>query len=119
MINFHTITLEAYDLYDSDTGLPKSEVLHNPIEILFDREGEARNINFQEGDSVDVVLTDGTQYLILYENDQWTCCQLVDKKPGKEDGMNSADLVTVFGPYEIIEEALNDLVAKRNYLTRN
>ncbi|MEX1063078.1 MAG: hypothetical protein WEC12_05705 [Balneolaceae bacterium] len=113
MINFHTITLEAHELFDPETGSPNSQVCHSSVGILVNAYGETRNITFHEGDSADVILTDGTHFLMLYENGQWICCQFLPKSP--VPGSYFA-LVTLYGPYPELEEALTDLVSKRNYL---
>ncbi|MEX1063077.1 MAG: hypothetical protein WEC12_05700 [Balneolaceae bacterium] len=113
MINFHTIKLKAKELYDPETGRPQTEIFCSPVEILFSK---ARAIDFHEGDSAEVLLTDGTRFLILYKKSKWICCPF---DPGKTLGENprSVDLVVLYGPYNMFEEALNDLISKRNYIS--
>ncbi len=113
MINFHTITLEAQELYDAETGMPYSVTFHNPVEMLFSK---VRNIEFSEGDSADVLLTDGSRYLIILENEKWSSSQLVSRDE-EEGDPSRVELVSLYGPYDLLEDALTDLVSKRNYLS--
>ncbi|MEX2573602.1 MAG: hypothetical protein WD317_04870 [Balneolaceae bacterium] len=110
MINFHSITIEAKELID---------VFYSPVELYLDDRGEYRNINFSNGDCADVFLTDGSQFLIQYENDQWVCRQFNPKESHAGDPVSNGRLVSVYGPYEFLEDALNDLVAKKNYISVN
>ncbi len=109
MINFHSITVEARDLFN---------VFHNPVEIYIDEEGEIRDIEFQEGDCVDVFLTDGSQFLLQYEQEEWVCRQFISANP-RLDPLVEGELVTVLGRYRELEEALNHLISRKNYLTLN
>lgn len=111
MINFHTITLKAQELNDPKTGVSRPEIFCSPIQILFSR---ARDVIFNEGDSAEVLLTDGSRFIFLYENDSWICCQYNHKKG--QDDVPDVDLITLYGPYELLEDALNDLISKRNYI---
>jgi hypothetical protein len=104
MINFHSITIEAQELFN---------IFHSPGEIYVTEHGEKRDIRFQEGDCADVYLTDGSQYLIHHENGKWICRQFISRDPEIDDMANNGELVTLYGPYEELEEALVDLIADR------
>lgn len=110
MINFKSITLEAKDIID---------IFHNPVELQFNDEGGARELQFYNGDCADVYLTDGSQFLIQFENGKWICREFIEREPHIDDLTNNGDLTTMYGPYELLEDALNDLIAKKNYLTLN
>jgi|GEM_PF-2173270 len=119
MINFYSITLEAHDLYDPVSGMPNSKVVKHPAQLYFNRYGEERPITFREGDCVDVVLTDRSKYLILFENGKWCSCQFVSRNNNLRRSIDEVYLVTRYGPYDSLDEALDDLVSKRNYLNLN
>src|SRR5690625_336265 len=110
MINFQSITIEAKDIFD---------VFHNPVEIYINEEGDLRNIDFHDGDCADVYQTDGSQFLITLEHGKWTCRQFLEHDPHIDDITNNGNLVTAYGPYDHLDAALHDLIAKRNYITLN
>lgn len=113
MINFHTITLKAQELYNIDTGQPEPEVFCSPVQILFSK---ARHVEFCDGDRAEVLLTDGTRFIFLYENREWNCCKS-RYQYHEENSPENTDLIKIYGPYLLLEEALNDLISRRNYLS--
>ena len=106
MLNFHTISLKAREAFDPETGEARAEFACTPLDIFV---RHMHKLSFHEGDQATALLSDGTRLDILFEEERWKCRQL------KGAGADSGE--TVPGSYDRLEEALVDLITRRNYVS--
>ena len=106
MFNFHTISLKAREAFDPVTGEANADFTCTPLDLFVRR---AHSLRFHDGDQATAHLSDGTRLDILFEEERWTCRRIesVDPELGQSIPVS----------YDRLEEALIDLLSRRNYIS--